>query len=211
MPGYTKYTFVDPVKILAFAGFEKGQTVADFGCGNGYYPVAAAQLVGDTGMVYAVDVKPGSLEATSSAAKHQNLRNIYTLLHDMEKPGVPIEENTCDSVILSGIMHLAKLQKNILRESYRILKTGGSVIIIEWKKEVLPFGPNINDRVAEDAMREMVGRAGFQYKKPNTRRYVSLRFNIYQINFHSDLCSHTTLPMRTGLLFRRMIFFAIWI
>ena len=179
MQPLTKYTFVDPIKILALAGFQKGQTIADFGSGNGFYPVAAAKLVGDQGTVYAVDVKPESLEATTSAAKHENLKNIYTLHHDLEQPGVPIEENSCDSVILAGIMHLSKVQKNVLRETYRILKSGGSIIVIEWKKEALPFGPNIANRIAEEEMQDLLTQAGLKFNKeiPADTFHYALIFN----------------------------------
>ena len=157
-----KHRFLAPEQILPYAGIEKGMVVADFGCGNGYYPVAAAQIVGEQGVVYAVDIKDQSLEATMSAAKASKLKNIYTIRHDMEKPGVDIKENSCDAVILSGIMHLSNLQKNILRETYRVLKSAGRVIIIEWKKELLPFGPDIKHRIAPKEMNDMLVASGFR-------------------------------------------------
>lgn len=157
--------FVDPSKILAYSGLKPGQQVADFGCGNGFYPIAAAELVGSSGNVYAVDVVPEALEATVSAAKSRNLKNVYTIRHDMEKPGVPIRENSCDSVILSGILHLSKLQKNVLRESYKVLKSGGELVIIEWKKERLPFGPSIENRLSEDDVKTLLAQSGFRFVK----------------------------------------------
>lgn len=155
--------FLDPSQILAYTGINKGNVVADFGCGNGFYPVAAAKLVGEEGLVYAVDIKHESLEATSSTAKHLGLKNVYTLRHDLEHPGVDIKENSCDAVILAGIMHLAKLQKNVLKETYRVLKTGGKVIVIEWKKEHLPFGPDITHRISEKEMTTLLSQSGFTY------------------------------------------------
>lgn len=161
----TKLRFLDPAQILEYAGIQKGQVIADFGCGNGFYPVAAAKLVGTDGRVYAVDIQNEALEATLSAAKHENLSNVYTLRHDLEHPGVQIKDNTCDVVLLAGILHLAKLQKNILRETYRVLKTGGRVIIIEWRKEKLPFGPNINDRVSPEQSSDILTRSGFHFQQ----------------------------------------------
>jgi len=158
----TQLRFLDPKEILATSGIQKGETVADFGCGNGFYPVAAALMVGNEGQVYAIDVKAEALEATVSAAKHEGLSNIYTVRHDLELPGVKINDNSCDVVILSGILHLSKLQKNVLKETYRVLKTGGRIIAIEWKKEKLPFGPNINDRVSEQQMNDMLTKSGFR-------------------------------------------------
>src|SRR6266481_5555862 len=121
----SKTRFLDPLQILSFAGIAKGSIVADFGCGNGYYPVAAGKIVGQDGQVYAVDIKQEALEATMSAAKHQGLKNIYSIRHDLGSPGIPIQENFCDAVILAGTLNLQKLQNNVLRETYRILKTGG--------------------------------------------------------------------------------------
>lgn len=155
--------FLDPAEILAFAGLQKGDVVADFGCGNGFYPVAAGKIVGENGTVYAVDVKQEALEATISAAKHEGLTNIYSIRHDMELPGVDIKENSCDAVILAGILHLSKLQKNVLKETYRVLKTGGRVLIIEWKKEKLPFGPNINNRLAPHDVTDLLSKTGLRY------------------------------------------------
>ncbi len=160
----TKSRFLDPSQILAEAGIQYGAVVADFGCGNGFYPVAAAKLVGENGTVYAVDVKTEALEATVSAAKHDNLTNIYTIRHDMELPGVDIKESSCDAVILAGILHLSKLQKNVLKETYRVLKTGGRIIVIEWKKEKLPFGPHIDRRISQTEMNQMLTTVGFRHQ-----------------------------------------------
>jgi ubiquinone/menaquinone biosynthesis C-methylase UbiE len=160
----TRAGFIDPSKILAYAGLEKGMTVADLGCGNGFYPVATAKLVGEEGTVYAVDVMPEALEATISAAKQARLRNIYTLRHNLEQPGVAIKDNSCDAVVLSGILHLTKLQKNVLRETYRMLKTGGKVVVIEWKKEKLPFGPAFEGKASEEQVEQLLAQSGFRFQ-----------------------------------------------
>ncbi len=154
--------FVDPSAILAYSGLKSGATIADFGAGNGFYPVAAAKLTGENGVIYAVDAKNEALEATMSAARHEGLKNIYTIRHDMELPGVPIEDGSCDGVILAGILHLSHLRANVLRESYRVLKTGGRLVVIEWKKEPLPFGPNIEMRIAKAELPEILAANSFR-------------------------------------------------
>ncbi len=91
------------------------------------------------------------------------VKNVYTICHDMEEPGVPIADSSCDSVILAGILHLSHLQKNVLRESYRVLKTGGKLVVIEWKKQPLPFGPSIEMRLAPETLAAILTAAGFSY------------------------------------------------
>ena len=41
--------FLDPGSLLVSVPVTAGMVVADFGCGNGYYSVAAGSLVGDKG------------------------------------------------------------------------------------------------------------------------------------------------------------------
>ncbi len=50
--------FVDVRKPLERAGIKEGQTVLDFGCGPGFYAIAAARMVGAKGKVYALDIQP---------------------------------------------------------------------------------------------------------------------------------------------------------
>lgn len=160
----TKNRFLDPSDILSHANLEKGMTVADFGCGNGFYPVAAGKLVANNGTVYAVDKSEEALEATISAAKHANLKNIYTIQHDLEHPGVPIDDNSCDAVILANIIHEKKLQKSLMKETYRVLRSGGKAIIIEWNKHQLPIGPKISERIEPHSLNDILATSGFQLK-----------------------------------------------
>jgi ubiquinone/menaquinone biosynthesis C-methylase UbiE len=154
--------FMDPSEILPYSGIKKDSVIAVFGAGNGYYPVAAAKLVGANGKVYAVDVKSDPLEATVSAARNAGLKNILPIRHDMEKLGTPIEDASCDGVVLSGILHLSQLRDNVLHESYRVLKTGGRVVVVEWKKETLPFGPSFESRLDASELATIMTANGFR-------------------------------------------------
>jgi len=154
--------FMDPSEILPYSGIKKGAIVAVFGAGNGHYPTAAAKLVGENGQVYAVEVKNEALEATVSIARNEKLKNIFPIRHNMELPGVPINDGFCDSVILSGILHLSHLRDNVLRESYRVLKTGGRAVVIEWKKEPLAFGPSIESRIDQNELTKIMTSCGFR-------------------------------------------------
>ena len=159
----TKYRFLDPAEVLTHAGIPRGAVIADLGCGNGFYPVALAKLAGENGQVYAVDIQDESLEATSSLAKHQGVKNIYTIKHNLEMPGLQIPENSCDVAVLASTLHLCKNKKTVLRETYRVLKTGGRLIVIEWKKSHLPFGPDINRRISEQEVQELMVQNAFRF------------------------------------------------
>ena len=52
----------DPLKTLAGARVKRGQKVLEVGCGTGYFTVSAAKLVGDSGLIYAIDSYPPAIE-----------------------------------------------------------------------------------------------------------------------------------------------------
>ena len=57
-----------PAKLLSALQIREGQTVADVGCGNGFYTLKLAELVGPRGRVLAVDIQPEMLELLAQRA-----------------------------------------------------------------------------------------------------------------------------------------------
>ncbi|MHA1751653.1 MAG: SAM-dependent methyltransferase, partial [Candidatus Helarchaeota archaeon] len=46
--------FSPPIKKIKLLNIKKGSIILDYGCGPGSFSIAAAQLVGNTGKVYAL-------------------------------------------------------------------------------------------------------------------------------------------------------------
>ncbi|MCK8326076.1 class I SAM-dependent methyltransferase, partial [Erwinia amylovora] len=65
---------------------------ADLGCGSGFYVVPAAQLVGNEGTVYAVDVQENKLAATVSIATQFGCKNVKVVRADLSKQLLEIPE-----------------------------------------------------------------------------------------------------------------------
>lgn len=162
---YFMTKFVNPGDIVAQLSLKKGQVVADFGCGAGFYSLAAAQFVADDGMVYAVDVMPDRLAVTQSSAQHAKLKNITVVQADLEQPLLGIESATCDVVVISNILHQVTAKEALLRNAYQVLKTGGQLLVVEWKRGFSPFGPAQDVRVSTDELTGMLQRGGFQFTK----------------------------------------------
>ena len=57
-----KVKFIDPSAVIAQMDLKQGETIADFGCGTGYFSIPLAQKIGEEGKVYSLDVagKAGS-------------------------------------------------------------------------------------------------------------------------------------------------------
>jgi len=156
--------FINPSTVVAQVGLKNGQTVADLGCGAGFYAIAAARLVGN-GQVYAVDVQDAKLAATQSAARQNGLKNITTIKADLDKPLLDIAESSCDAVILGSILHEIGSREALFKNAYRILKTGGKILAVEWKKEMTPLGPPMDKRLAETELEQEFAKIGLRKEK----------------------------------------------
>jgi len=60
-------------------GMKKGQKVVDFGCGEGVYSILSGMVVGESGVVYAVDEQQKDLDVMVNKAKDMGLKNIKTV------------------------------------------------------------------------------------------------------------------------------------
>ena len=111
-----------PINILKEAGIKPGFHVLDYGCGPGSYAIAAAQLVSESGKIYALDIHPLAIKEVQNTALKKKLTNIETILSDCAT-GLPDE--SIDVVLLYDILHGLSRSNEILAELYRVLKPDG--------------------------------------------------------------------------------------
>lgn len=157
--------FINPQNVVAQMGLKNGQTVADFGSGSGFFAVGAAQMVGNTGKVLAVDVQQAKLTAVSSAAGQQGYKNIQLVQADLDKPITNIGVASCDAVIMASVLHEVKNRPELLKNAYKVLKTGGLVLAVEWKAEHTIFGPALDQRIPEHELEHELTMIGLQKVK----------------------------------------------
>jgi len=154
--------FINPSLVVAQTGLMQGQAVADLGCGNGFYVLPAAQMVGGEGTVFAVDVVETKLAATVSIANQFGYKNVRVVKADLAKPLLDIPENACDLVIVGNILHEISHKDALIKNIYRVLKTGGRVVAVEWKRAASPFGPPLDRRIDQQALEIMLMQAGLR-------------------------------------------------
>lgn len=108
--------------IVKEVGIKEGFHVLDYGCGSGSYVPAVAELVGESGKVYALDVHPLAVEMVKKLAEKKQLANVETILSD-RKTGLP--EDSIDVVLLYDVFHDLKDPDAVLEELQRVLKLDG--------------------------------------------------------------------------------------
>lgn len=157
--------FLDVSRIASELGLHEGMQVADFGCGSGYFTIELAKRVGSKGLVTALDIMEAPLESVQSRAKQENLANIETVRANLEVPGATrLADNSQDIVLLANILFQSQKKAEIVREARRVLKEGGRLAVIDWKKGA-GGGPADELRTDADAMKELVAKEGFTLER----------------------------------------------
>jgi ubiquinone/menaquinone biosynthesis C-methylase UbiE len=105
-----------------------GAYVLDYGCGPGNYAIAAAELVGPSGIVYAVDVNPLAIREVQKKANKKGISNIQTLVTDCN---TDLPDVSVDVVLLIYVVHDFKNPDSIIRELNRVLKPSGILVVLD--------------------------------------------------------------------------------
>ncbi|MCX6852108.1 MAG: class I SAM-dependent methyltransferase [Verrucomicrobia bacterium] len=110
-----------------------GMVVCDMGCGNGYHTLPLAEMVGEKGKVYAVDVQPEMIEMLKQNIESKGLKNIVpinSLYHDPKLP-----PNTCDMILLVDVYHEFSHPVQMLAGMRAALKPDGQLVLVEFRAE----------------------------------------------------------------------------
>jgi ubiquinone/menaquinone biosynthesis C-methylase UbiE len=111
--------FLSPKEKVKEAGIRPGSHVLDYGCGPGSYTVAAAELVGEAGKVFALDIHPLALQKVRKRASKKGLENIETILSNCS---TGLESCCLDVVLLYDTFHSLRDPDSVLTELHRVLK-----------------------------------------------------------------------------------------
>ena len=144
-----------------------GDVLIDLGCGTGNFSLHAAEIVGPQGKVLAVDTWAEMLEKVNLRAREADLKNITTIENNICE-GIALNDNQVDVCFISNVLHGQKLtdqREKLLHEVVRILKPGGRLAIIEFKKEKTPFGPPLSIRITPEELEKGISDYGFQKKE----------------------------------------------
>jgi ubiquinone/menaquinone biosynthesis C-methylase UbiE len=123
----------NPAALLAALELKEGQTVCDFGCGNGFYTLQLAKRVGPRGAVYAVDIQPEMLELLEERAGPRGLDNVKPVLATDDDSGLPAD--AFDLVLMVDVYHELSDPEAVLAAIRASLKPEGRIAIVEFREE----------------------------------------------------------------------------
>lgn len=142
---------IDPNQLFEKARLQSNMRIADFGCGKtGQIVFPASRVIGNDGLIYAVDILQDDLDIISKRAKLNGQTNIHTIWSDVERVGkTSIPEKSLDIIFMVNILSHITNTDNPLNEAKRLLKNKARIVIAEWKhNHNLSIGPT-EDKIVD--------------------------------------------------------------
>ena len=144
-----------PQQLLTEVGrLTLGMTCVDLGSGTGVFAIPMAEIVGESGKVFAVDNSRDMLDYISAQASPQ----IALVEADASRTGLP--GGIADVCLAAFLLHETASPSEVVAEAFRLLKTGGSLLIVEWRIDAR-IGPPADIRISPEKARQLLMTAGF--------------------------------------------------
>lgn len=151
-PDRDKKLHVD--RVMDLLGVGPGKAVADIGAGSGWFTVRAAARVGPSGVVYAEDINPKSVDYITQRAAREKLENVRSVLGLVADTKLP--KNSVDVVLILKTYHEFEQPIPLMEKLKLSLRPGAKVGIIDRN------GDGTDHGVMPDVVEREMEQAGFQ-------------------------------------------------
>jgi SAM-dependent methyltransferase len=112
------------------AGFRRGQTLIDLGCGPGWATLDLADLVGADGRVVAIDRSRRFLDALEHAARARGKSCVTTHEQDLANGALPVKD--ADGLWARWVFAFVPGPRDLLARAVDALKPGGAIVLHEY-------------------------------------------------------------------------------
>lgn len=125
-----RMAYRDPVSTLGEFGIAAGTTVLDLGCGAGTFTVEMARMVGESGLVHAVDIQSAFTQQARARVEAAGLES-RVRFHTCGADHLPLADNSIDLAVVIATIGEIPNKAGTLAELRRVLKPGATLGISE--------------------------------------------------------------------------------
>jgi len=155
-----RYRTMPPDSILDRLPLRPADTIADIGCGPGFFTLPLAERVSQ-GTVYAIDVAPQMLDMVTERATGAGLGNIRTML--AEESALDLPPASLDGAMLGLVYHEFPDRVAYLRQLAALVRPGSWLALLDWDVRQNPGGgPPLEHRIPPDTASSEVEEAGWR-------------------------------------------------
>lgn len=149
----------NPNYLLGAFDYMEEKTVADLGAGTGYFAFRLAPMVKK---IIAIDVDQRFLDFIDSRAKllpEEMAGKIETRLAEYHDPNLKPQE--VDFILIVNTYHLIEDRVDYFNRLKNALRDNGQIIIVDFKKELIPIGPPPELKVSSTQVLDELKKAGY--------------------------------------------------
>lgn len=154
-----------PGVVIDLLGDLSKKTVADLGAGSGYF---AFRLLPRAQKVLALDIDPRAIaymDSIKTTLSEDMAAKLELRLVGTESAGMKPAE--ADAVLLVNTYMYLGDRVTYLNSLKEMIKPGGQIIIIDFKKKSMPIGPPMEDKVDLSVVESELKTAGFKIFSSN--------------------------------------------
>ena len=156
-------------RVMELLSIRQGSAVADIGAGSGWFTVSAAQRVGSSGAVYAVDINQEYINHIKARAEKEGFNNIRPVLGKEDDP--TLTANSVDSILILKTYHEFSKPINMLLAMRKAMRKDALLGIIDKNGEGDDHGLD-SEKVIEEAERAgLVLVSQHDFVKPDRMDY----------------------------------------
>ena len=112
---------------INYASVKSGEICIDLGSGRGNDVIKLADLAGDNGYAYGVDISDGMLEKAEGLLKKFDIKNAAFIRSELED--IKLDDSIADLIISNCTINHAADKDKVWSEVYRLLKAGGRFVV----------------------------------------------------------------------------------
>lgn len=151
-----RFKTLNPNIIWDALNLQNPEILIDIGAGTGFYAKEFSKRL-NAGTIYACDNSKVMVEWMQENLKEEKILPITCTEFSVDLPN-----EIADLVYMINVHHELREPEELLSESYRLLKTGGKIAIIDWKDEEMETGPPLHIRIPGKKIIEHLKSAGFK-------------------------------------------------
>jgi ubiquinone/menaquinone biosynthesis C-methylase UbiE len=120
-----------PGATLRELGLEPGDSVAEVGCGSGYFALPAARIV-DPEPVYAIDVDASLLDELADLASQHGIDTVVPIHGDARDLATVLPEPV-STLVVANTFHGVDDQSGLVEQAFQAVESGGNLIVVNWQ------------------------------------------------------------------------------
>lgn len=161
--GKSSFDLVDVPLVFREIGLATANSFFDIACGVGRYSLAAAKAIKPGGIVYAADLWAEGIASLRNSIEEQEIANLEPIHADVSKR-LPLDDHAIDICFMATVLHDLvhdHTDQGTLAEIRRVIRPGGTLAVVEFKKINDGPGPPLPIRMAPEEVAALLAPLGF--------------------------------------------------